>query len=158
MTPEFTADERALLRRVPQWVGHCIANPAGGIQAIRDSHGAGAGGGFHYQFTKSAVIGQWYEWTPVAWATEDDIRPTGTPIEFRAGVLLRDARVSYARLQQWCQSQPAGVRAQALVWWRTYPENTRNLGALVQLTLQQLAEPEPATELTLFDLKEHTHA
>ncbi|MEU1550257.1 hypothetical protein [Nocardia sp. NPDC005745] len=159
---EFTATERALLRRIPQHIGHCISSPEHGIAYLRDGHLGGGGGEFttagavllHYQCTRTAIEGQWHDWIPVAWAGPDDIRPTGTPIMFREGALLREARVSYTRLHRWCESLPADVRAQATVRWRTYPTNSRDIGALVRLTLQQLADPAPATELTLFNLQE----
>ncbi|WP_330253056.1 hypothetical protein OG874_00125 [Nocardia sp. NBC_00565] len=149
----LTENERDLLRRIPQYVGHCIADPEGGIEHLRDGHGSGGGGGFTYQFTKTAVTGQWHEWIPVAWATAGDRRPEGQPIRWRQGELLREARVSYGSLQQWCESVPAEVRDQALTWWRTYPEDTRDLAALVRLTLQQLADPEPADLLELLEVQ-----
>jgi hypothetical protein len=166
MTLEFTATERALLRRIPQHIGQCISSPEHGIAYLRDSHLGGGGGEFttagavllHYQCTRTTVQGQWHDWMPGGWAGPHPRRPTGEPIVFREGALLREARVSYTRLHRWCESLPADVRAQATTWWRTYPENTRDLGALVRLTLQQLADPHPTNDLTLFDRQEPTHA
>lgn len=149
----LTENERDLLRRIPQYIGHCIADPEDGIEHLKDGYGAGGGGGFTYQFTKTAIAGQWHEWIPVAWAADDDIRPTGQPIRWREGELLREVRVSYRRLQQWCESLPDEVRTQALTWWRTYPVDTRDLPALVRLTLQQLADPEPADLLELLEVQ-----
>ncbi|WP_063046262.1 hypothetical protein [Nocardia pseudovaccinii] len=149
--PLLTEDERALLRRVPQHIGHCIADPADGIEHLHDCHGSGGGGGFTYELTRTAIVGRWHEWIPVAWAKTGDRRPEGEPIRWRQGALLRQATVSYHRLNRWCESLTAEVRAQALTWWRTHPECTRDLAALNRLTLRQLADPEPADLLELLE-------
>lgn len=147
----WTENERALLRYLPISVGHCIATSDDGIQHLQDGHISGGGHGFTYEFTKTAIVGRWHEWIPVRWASAGDRRPEGQPIRWREGALLHEARVSYGRLKLWCESLPAEVRAQALVWWKTYPEDTRDLEALERLVLAQLADPEPADLLELLE-------
>ncbi|MGY4103452.1 hypothetical protein ACW2Q0_28395 [Nocardia sp. R16R-3T] len=155
---DWTPAELELLGQLAHRIGHCIADPDDAIQHLRDGHGCGGGAGFRYEFTQTAILGHWHEWIPVAWAASDDIRPAGQPIKWREGALLREARVSYRRLQRWCESLPAEVRAQALTWWRTYPENTRDLAALIRLTRAALASEfdlipgARPTQSTLFDL------
>lgn len=143
----WTEDERALLRYISVDVGHCIADPDDGIEHLRDSHGSGGEHGFTYELTRTAIIGGWHEWIPVRWATAGGWRPEGEPIQWREGALLREARVSYLRLRRWCESLPAEVRAQALMWWQTYPIATRDLMALERLVLEQLVEPADLLEL-----------
>jgi hypothetical protein len=147
----MTENERALLRALPHDVGHCIADPGGAVEGWRAGHGSGGGGGFNYELTNSAIVAAWHEWVPVKWAGPEDIRGEGVPIGWRKGALLREAKVPYMRLQRWCESLPAEVRAQAVTWWRTCPEDTRDIAALVRLTLQQLADPEPVDLLGLLD-------
>lgn len=144
---QLTENERALLRHLALDVGNCIADPEYGVQHLRDSHGQGGGHGFTYRLGPTAIVGRWHEWVPVAW----DAGHHDRPIRWREGALLREAKVSHRRLRQWCESLPAEVRAQALTWWKTSPEDTRDLEALRRLTVQQLADPEPADLLELLE-------
>jgi hypothetical protein len=125
----WTDNERDLLRNIHHHLGPVLANPAGGVEHLRSSHGSGAGGGYTYTFGSTAIRGEWREWTPVQW------RPDGRACRWRSGELLRTASVSYARLEAWALSLPAGVRAKALLHWQTHPEWTRDLAALDRVTL-----------------------
>ena len=147
----WTDNERALLRHLATDIGWCIADPDDAIDSMEAGHRSGCGHGFAWRFTETAIVGEWHEWIPVAWAEAGGRRPEGEPIRWRTGALLRKARVSYPRLRQWCESLPVAVRAHALTWWAMYPEVTRNLPALQRLTLAQLAEPEPADLLELLE-------
>jgi hypothetical protein len=151
--PDWTPTELDLLRAVHTDIGHCIANPASAIEGFRDGHRSGGGGGFQFEFTKTALVGQWHEWMPIKWAAADDRRPTGQPIRWRAGALLREATVSYRRLERWCAEMPAGIREQALIHWRTYLVDSRDLPALTSLTLAAI-NGEFGAEPALFDLAE----
>ncbi len=153
---EFTADERALMRRLALDIGHAIAVPGPAIAGFAHGTRAGGGGGLTYRFGKTSLSGQWHEWIPVAWAAAADWRPTGQPTRWRVGDLLRHASISYDRLRHWCEALPADIRAQALTHWQTYPVDTRDLDALQRLALAVIdaADPQPA----LFDLDPEMHA
>ncbi len=87
---ELTADERALLRAVHHHIAPCVACPADGIDDLRYGLHLGGGHGFDYEFGHTRITGRWYEWIPVKWARAADWRPTGSPIVFRQGELLRE--------------------------------------------------------------------
>ncbi|MEV4241703.1 hypothetical protein AB0J47_41910 [Nocardia sp. NPDC049737] len=142
----LTADERALLRELHRDIGQLLATPTGAVAAWRDGEHSGGGGGFTFEFGRTRVGGRWHEWIPVEhW-------PDGRPRLWRSGRLLREVSITYTRLVRWAEALPAEVRHQALTWWRTYPDNTRDLAALARLTLAQLADPEPADLLELLEL------
>ncbi|WP_280394298.1 hypothetical protein [Nocardia brasiliensis] len=134
----LTAPERALLRKVYDLIGPCIANTEYGIESMALGHRSGCGAGFAYRCTKKRITGQWHQWIVT------DRWPDGSVKNARKGRLLQEVSITYTRLAQWCDSLPEQVHAQALAWWRTYPENTRDLPALARLTLEQLADPEDA--------------
>lgn len=136
----MTTPERMLLRRIPIEVGMCIAAPGYGVDQLRLSHHASGGHGFNLECGPSSMIGRWHEWLEDAW------RENGKPYRWRHGRLLREVRISYPRLQKWAESLPADVREQALHWWQTSPEYTRDLDKLQELALAQLADPEPVQE------------
>ncbi|WP_280499387.1 hypothetical protein [Nocardia cyriacigeorgica] len=148
--PEFTDAERNLLREVASTVGHFIACPDDATDYMRNSQAVSMGRGFHWRATKTALEGQQHEWIEDAWY------PDGRVMRWRKGALLWEARVTYARLQRWVESLPPKVRDQAAIWWRIYPEDTRDLAALERLALYaiRLDDPEPA----LFDIQELTNA
>jgi hypothetical protein len=146
---ELTAAERALLRAVHHEIGPCIACPADGIDDLRSGMHSGGGHGFNYEFGRTRITGRWYEWIPVKWASAGDWRPTGSPIVWRHGDLLREVTITYPRLELWIASLSAEVRVQALTWWRTYPENTRDLPRLNRLVVAQL---EPTDLLGLLEV------
>lgn len=133
----FTDTERALLRKIVDRVGPVIASPDYEIKSLISSEGFRGGHGFECRFTKTAIVATWHEFIEAAWF------PDGRPKQWRYGQQLGDATITYARLSKWARSLPAEVRAQAVVWWRTYPEDTRDLAALAELTLGLLADPEP---------------
>ncbi|MBF6277051.1 hypothetical protein [Nocardia nova] len=138
MTAAWTVDQRHLLRLVHRKIGPCIANPEWGIDYLR---GDSAGGGptYSYRFGQTAVNGEWHE------SIEDAWRSDGRPWRWRRGKQLGEARISYKRLQGWCESLPADVRERAVTYWRTYPVETRDLPRLYALTLAAIDadDPEP---------------
>lgn len=145
----FTADERALLRTVG--IGPCIASPAAWIEHMRLGERSGGGRGFSFRFTKSALVGTWHEWIPNRW------REDGEPMQWHPGELLREASVSYRRLQRWCEALSAEVIAEAVRHWRKYPQDTRDLPALAELAREQLASPTPTPEPEQLNLLEMTN-
>lgn len=146
--PDWTPIERALLLAVHHDLGQLIASPKYAIEGWRTSGRSSGGHGFNCKFTGSAIEATWHEFL------EDRWREDGTPYVWRHGALLAEARITYGRLQRWAESLPEPVRAQAITWWRTYPEDTRNLVALSRLVLQVLAEPKPDAERDPADLLE----
>ncbi|WP_162958765.1 hypothetical protein [Nocardia yunnanensis] len=132
----LTGPERALLRKVYDLIGPCIASTEYGIEYMARGYRSGCGGGFAYKCTKKRITAQWHEWIVT------DRYPDGSVKKARKGRLLQDVSITYTRLAKWCDSLPEQVRAQALTWWRTYPEDMRDLPQLYRLTLEQLAEPE----------------
>lgn len=145
---DWSTAERNLLRAVADAVGPCIASPDYNISLLADGYGSGGGEGFHYEFTKTAIVGTWHEFIPAAW--HDD----GTTYRWQFGLRLDSVKVTYARLQKWIESLPADVREQAAVWWRTAPPATRNLAALHDLTLTALGAPTPTETREPTDLLE----
>lgn len=141
----WTADERALLRKLHTCLGELLASPDSALWRYRQAEHSGGGHGFGYEFGKTAVSGTWHEFLVA------DTFPDGEPRMWRRGALLRSARITYARLRAWRDSLPPEVLADAVTWWRTYPECTRDLGKLSALVLEQLAEPEPETLLDLLE-------
>ena len=137
--------QRALLRERCNDVGHCIADPAGGIERLRASSGCGGGGGFSFEYTATAIVGEWHEFIECEWY------PDGEPKLWRRGAKLAEAKVTYKLLARWCASLPDDVRAQALTWWRV---DTRDLDALERLAAELLADPKPveAEPADLLDL------
>ena len=91
-------------------------------------------------------MGEWHEFIEIEWYAD------GSPKLWRRGEQLGEAKITYRRLAQWCESLPAEVRAQALTWWRTHPEDTRDLGKLRALVRDQLADPKAAEPADLLDL------
>ncbi|MEU7631784.1 hypothetical protein AB0C34_17605 [Nocardia sp. NPDC049220] len=141
----FTGGERALLRELHWDVGQLLAAPLRAVAAWQAENRSGGGGGFSFEFGRTRVDGRWYEWTPV------EYWPDARPRRWRRGLLLREVSITYTRLQRWVEAQPGEVRDKALTWWRTYPDNTRDLDALARLALAQLADPEPADLLEQAD-------
>ncbi|MEU3013358.1 hypothetical protein [Nocardia asteroides] len=140
MTITLTDDERALLRKLHDDMGELIAAPYSAIEGWRSGTYSGGGWGFHFAFEKTRVTGQWSEWHPT------HFQPDGAPWRWKSGQLLRSVSITYHRLNKWVESLPTGIREQALTWWRTYPEETRDLDKLAQLVLDVLADPEPDPE------------
>lgn len=149
---EFTDAERALLRALNARItlGRFIASPEFGPENLRDGTLSGGGRGFSYEATKTALQGRRHEWIPDRWF------PDGRIARWREGALLWEARVTYARLQRWAESLPPKVREQALIWYRTKPEDTRDLDALARLTLYAISLDDP--EPKLFEIPETAHA
>lgn len=139
---DWTPAERALLLALHRKLGQLIADPADAVQHYRDSHGFGVNEGFEYRFTTTALQGEWREWLEATWW------PDGRVKSWKTGALIASARITYTRLTAWANSLPLEVREQAVVHWRTYPVNSRNLPALAELVLQVLAEPKPAAPAT----------
>lgn len=132
--------ERHLLRIVHADIGPCIANPAAGIAHLKLGDGSGGGPTYSYRYGDSAITGEWHESVPDAW------RQDGKPWKWQAGRQLGEAKVSYRRLEAWCESLPADVRELAVQHWRVHPVETRDLRKLAALTLAVIAadDPEPA--------------
>lgn len=143
MTVTLTADERALLRSVHADIGLLIAAPAYAIEGWRSGSRSGGGGGFRFDFGTTRITGEWWEWHAVKW------RADGTPWQWDTGELLRAVTITYARLHRWVESLPAGIRAQADIWSRTYPEDTSDRAQLARLVADVLADPEPVDLLEL---------
>lgn len=142
MTVTLTSDERALLRARHRDIGELIASPSYAVEGFRTSSHSGGGRGFNFVFGKTRLTGEWWEWIPTHhW-------PDGTPRRWRYGELLRSVSITYTRLTQWVESLPADIRDQAVIWWRTYPEETRDLDKLAALVLDVLADPVPDSEPT----------
>lgn len=146
MTLTLTDDERALLRKLHRDMGQLIAAPYSAIDGWRPGTYSGGGWGFEFEFCKTRVTGQWWEWGP------DQHRADGTPCRWKKGQLLRSVSITYQRLHQWAESLPDDVREQAATWWRTYPVETRDLDKLGQLVLDVLADPEPDEPTDLLEL------
>lgn len=128
--PDWTDTERDLLRRLCRHVGHCIAAPDDAVSDFKAGYETGADpDGLNYRFTATAVTGGWPG---------------------------REARITYARLRRWCLAQPDGVRKQAVIHWRVWPVETRNLPELDRVALAALNADDPAP--ALFDLVEAGHA
>jgi hypothetical protein len=137
----LTGEEAALLRAVHHDIAPCVAS-LGHLADLQEGTSSGGGHGFDYMFGRSKFTGRWCEWFPVRWASERDIRPTGEPIYYRSGRVLAEVTMTYTRLRRWCESLPEDVRAQALVWWRTWPVETRDIPKLNRLVLDQLPAPD----------------
>ncbi|MFC8531886.1 hypothetical protein [Nocardia sp. NPDC057227] len=135
---QFTATERDLLRRLHAIVGPAITYPG----YLRDQNERSGGGrGFAYEVGTSSLHGTWHEWL-VAERFAD-----GSPRFWRTGELLREAHVSFARVERWAAGLPGEVRAKAQRWWATYPRETRDLPRLAALTLAALdGEFDPVPE------------
>ncbi len=132
----LTDVQRALLRsdHTILGVGYCIADTEGGIAHMRSGSQCGGGRGFSYEYTATAIAGEWHEFIECEWY------PDGTPKLWRRGAKLAEAKVTYNLLARWCASLPDEVRAQALTWWRM---DTRDLDALERLAAELLADPKP---------------
>ncbi|MGW5514279.1 hypothetical protein [Nocardia africana] len=126
------------VRIVHHQVGPCIASPAWGVDYFRGM--VGGGPTYIYEFGDTAVTGEWHE------SLEDAWREDGRPWRWRRGRQLGEARISYVRLQAWCESLAADVREHAVQHWRVHPVDTRDLAKLDALTLSVIAadDPEPA--------------
>ncbi|RBO87566.1 hypothetical protein [Nocardia puris] len=149
----LTADERALLRVIHHDLGYWVAWPDHAWVHNRDGTAAGGGGGFWRQWTRNGVQGTWHEWLVAA------TKPDGTPTRWHRGKLLREVRISYARLTRWCESLPAPAIAQARAYWNPSHRDIDALNRLVLALLADPAPPPPPYELTLFDLpQEPAHA
>ncbi len=133
--------ERTLLRLVCSDIGPCIANPAVGIQWHREGHLSGGGPTYGYKWGDTTLSGEWHESVPNAW------RKDGRPWKWDRGRQLGAARISYKRLQAWCESLPADIREQAVQHWRVYPVDTRDLPKLDALTLAVIEADDPAPAL-----------
>lgn len=145
-TLTLTDDERALLRAAHGCLCYPVAVPDSGIDHLRLSETHGGGPGFVYACTRVGIEGTWTESGP------DPDRPG----RHRTGPVLRRAAIRYTRLRAWVVSLPADVRAQALVWWRVHPVETRDIPRLHQLILAQLTDPVPDDEPTdLLGLLDH---
>lgn len=156
---ELTADEARVLREVwPLTLGHIIANPADGIRHLRDSCAHSGGGGWQRWVQGNRIHIKQREWIPdvlkdacPAWCDDPEFWHTadGRHIDrWRTGALLFEGSITLARVQKWAESLPGELRARALVAWRTYPENTRDLVELACITREALAAHCGAPELT----------
>lgn len=135
----LTHHERELLRRLGLDIGVFIACPESWIEDKQHGTHSGGGKGFDFQYTRKGVTGQWFEWFPE--------RRNSAGHTSCYGELLREVTMPYTRLRKWRATLPASVLTQAMIWYRTHPENTRDLAALARLTAEQLAD-----EPTLFDV------
>lgn len=142
----LTDDERNLLHHVHGSVGHIIATPKAGIDSLRQSHASGGGKGFDYRVTKTGLEGEWCQYDVV------ERLPDGSPgiLHFHKPHLR--VEITYARLSQWATSLPAELRERAMVAWRTYPVDTRDLAELDRITHEAIDLSAPAEQLELFEV------
>lgn len=159
--------EARVLRECWHDLGHIIASPADGVRHLRDSHAHSGGGGWQHWIAGNRINVEQHEWIPEVIADEcpdwcDDPEfwhtPDGKHIEqWRRGAVLFEGSITLPRVQQWAENLPAELRARALVAWRTYPENTRDLAELNRITREAVdtycgtpAEPEPVGQGVLW--------
>ncbi|MET9329504.1 hypothetical protein [Tsukamurella sp. NPDC003166] len=152
MTPRpvmLTDDEARVLREVwPLTLGHIIANPADGIQSLRNSCAHSGGGGWQRWIQGNRIHIEHHEWLPDVladtcpdWCNDPEFwhTPDGKHINrWRRGDVLFEGSITLPRVQRWAESLPAELRARALVAWRTWPENTRDLDELARIVREAL--------------------
>lgn len=139
----LTEVEIRVLRECWRDLGYIIANPPAGIRHLRDSQSHSGGQGRQRWINGNRINVKQHEFIP------DVIRechpgcddrpffhtPDGHHIErWRHGALLFEGSITLPRVQHWAESLPAELRAHALVAWRTWPENTRDLAELDRIT------------------------
>lgn len=132
MTLTLTADERELLREAHRVIAPIVAT-SGMTEHVRASLRGGGNGRFSYEVRGGKLTGWW----PTQWKPE------------------REASITLTRVQKWADSLPDELRARALVAWRVYPVNTRDIPALYRITLEALdlqarPQPTPGQQLDLF--------
>ncbi|MBF6215652.1 hypothetical protein IU436_27450 [Nocardia farcinica] len=136
-TYPFTPAEVALLRYRVEDIGPFLAEGEYAVEGWRRSEGCGGGHGFHYERTKTALVGRRCEWLEDAWYPDGRVR------RWRDSRVLWEARITYKRLLAWRETLSFPVIHAARVWWRTAPVWTRDLARLEALTLRQLDALEP---------------
>lgn len=146
----LTDDEQFLLAHLSCDVGRLIATPAAAISAFRDGHCSGGGGGWEYRFTKKGIEITLYEWLintrfDPGWCPRDCERKDTHAADgfqhvknWRRGRVELQATITYGRLQRWAEQLPQDIRDRALIAWRTWPENTRDLAELRRIALEAL--------------------
>ncbi|QFG09693.1 hypothetical protein PBI_PIPP_69 [Gordonia phage Pipp] len=127
MTLTLTADERELLREAHRVIAPIVAN-SGMTDHVRTSMCGGGNGRFSYQVRGNKLTGWW----PSQWHPN-----------------RREVSITLTRVQKWADSLPDELRARALVAWRVYPVNTRDIPALYRITLEAIGLDQPA-QLDLF--------
>ncbi|AOE44010.1 hypothetical protein SEA_DELIAN_70 [Gordonia phage Delian] len=126
MTLVLTDDERDLLREAHRVIAPIVAT-SGMTDHVRTSMSGGGNGRFSYAVRSNKLTGWW----PTQWNPE------------------REVSITLTRVQKWADSLPNELRARALVAWRVYPVNTREIPALYRITLEAIALDQPA-QLDLF--------
>jgi hypothetical protein len=142
----LTDDERKLLHRLHSDAGHVIATPKHGIESIRRAQGCGGGRGFDYRTTKTGLEGEWCNYEVV------ERLPDGSPGLLRFDKPHLRVSITFTRLRQWAMSLPVELRERALVAWRTYPVDTRDLAELARITHEAIDLSAPAEQLELFEV------
>ncbi|QDF16239.1 hypothetical protein SEA_MALACHAI_66 [Gordonia phage Malachai] len=115
MTLTLTADERDLLREAHRVIAPIVAT-SGMTDHVRTSMSGGGNGRFSYRVRGNKLTGWW----PTQWNPE------------------RETSITLTRVQKWADSLPDELRARALVAWRVYPVNTRDIPALYRITLEAI--------------------
>ncbi|QXN74974.1 hypothetical protein SEA_POSH_66 [Gordonia phage Posh] len=116
MTPlVLTVDEIDLLRNAHRVIAPIVAT-SGMVEHVRTSLCGGGNGRFSYEVRGNKLTGWW----PNQWKPE------------------REVSISLTRVRKWADSLPDELRARALVAWRVYPVDTRDIPKLYRITLEAL--------------------
>ncbi|AOE44334.1 hypothetical protein SEA_EYRE_54 [Gordonia phage Eyre] len=132
MTLVLTANEVDLLRETHRVIAPIVANSEM-TDHVRTSMCGGGNGRFSYRVRGNKLTGWW----PSQWQPE------------------REVSIALTRVRKWADSLPDELRARALVAWRVYPVNTRDIPALYRITLEAIGlqgrhAPAPGEQLDLF--------
>lgn len=132
MTLVLTADERDLLRDAHRVIAPIVAT-SDMADNVRTTMSSGGNGRFSHRVRGNRLTGWW----PTQWKPQ------------------REVSITLTRVQKWADSLPDELRARALVAWRVYPINTRDIPALYRITLeaidlQERPRPTPGQQLDLF--------
>ena len=111
----LTVDEIDLLRNAHRVIAPIVAT-SGMVDHVRSSLRGGGNGRFSYEVRGGKLTGWW----PTQWKPE------------------REVSISLTRVRKWADSLPDELRARALVAWRVYPVDTRDIPKLYRITLEAL--------------------
>ncbi|QLF84207.1 hypothetical protein SEA_PYTHEAS_67 [Gordonia phage Pytheas] len=116
MTPlVLTVDEIDLLRNAHRVIAPIVATSEM-VEHVRTGLCGGGNGRFSYEVRGNKLTGWW----PTQWKPE------------------REVSISLTRVRKWADSLPDELRARALVAWRVYPVDTRDIPKLYRITLEAL--------------------
>ena len=115
MTLVLTADERDLLRDAHRVIAPIVAT-SDMADNVRATMSGGGNGRFSHRVRGNRLTGWW----PSQWKPE------------------REVSITLTRVRKWADSLPDELRARALVAWRVYPVDTRDIPKLYRITLEAI--------------------